>query len=158
LIQTPSQFDVPLRDWGIVAQVAYADGKVWFPIRLLCAVLGVDAQSQIARMRDHAVLSQLMRQLPITTKTGTRPTWCIERRALGFWLGSIQVAGVRAELRARLLELQEALVDAADRLLFGEVAALQEVDTPATVASYARSLERRIGRLEEQVFAPEEDA
>jgi hypothetical protein len=45
-----------------------------------------------------------LRQFPITIRTGTRPTWCIERRGITFWLGSIQVANVRAEIRPRLLD------------------------------------------------------
>jgi hypothetical protein len=154
--QMPAQFDIPLRDWGVTAQVAFADGKIWFPIRLLCAVLGIDGQKQIDRMRQHEVISRLMRQFPITTRTGTRPTWCIERRGIGFWLGSIQVASVRTEIRPRLLDFQEVLVDAADRLLFGELGMAAEVDTLSGVTRYARSLEARIGRLEEQVLGEDE--
>jgi hypothetical protein len=126
-------------------------------VRLLCVVLGVQAQMQIERMQRHEVLSRLMRQFPFTTRPGTRPTWCIERRGIGFWLGSIQIASVRAEIRPRLLDFQEALVDAADRLLFGELAMVAEVDTLSGVTRFAQSLERRIGCLEERVFPPEDD-
>lgn len=77
--------------------------------------------------------------------------------ASGFWLGSIQVASVRAEIRPRLLEVQEALVDAADRLLFGELAVVAEVETLSVVTRYAQSLERRIGRLEDRVLIKDDE-
>jgi len=93
-------------------------------------------------------ISWLLRQFPITTRTGTRPTWCIERRGIGFWLGSIQVASVRAEIRPRLVDFQEALVEAAHQLL------LSEIDTVSGAVRFALSLERRIGRLEERVDMP----
>jgi hypothetical protein len=93
-------------------------------------------------------ISWLLRQLPITTRTGARPTWRIERRGIGFWLGSIQMASVRAEIRPRLLDFQEALVDAADRLLFGERGIAAEVDTLSglrAVAGAAYRAPRRAG-------------
>jgi hypothetical protein len=54
-------------------------------------------------------------------------------------------------VRPRLLEFQEALVDAADRLFFGEVLTLP------SVAAFAFALEQRIGRLEERVHEQDAD-
>jgi hypothetical protein len=147
-----SQYEIPLRDWGVTVPVAFADGRFYFPLSLLCAVLGIQVQMQMERLRRHEILARLLRQLPIKTRTGVRQTWCLDRRGIAFWLGSIQVASVRAEIRPRLLDFQEALVDAADRILFGEVGMAAEVDTVSGVTRYARSLEQRIGRLEERVF------
>jgi hypothetical protein len=61
------------------------------------------------------------------------------------------------EIRPRLLDCQEALVDAADRLLFGGVGMVGEVDTLSGVTRYAQSQERRIGRPEERIFTPDEE-
>jgi P22_AR N-terminal domain len=151
-----SQYEIPLRDWGVTVPVAFADGRFYFPLRLLCAVLGIQEQMQIERLRRHEILARLLRQLPVKTRTGVRPTWCLDRRGIAFWLGSIQVASVRQEIRPRLLEFQEALVDAADRLLFGEVGVVAEIDTVSGVARYAKSLEQRIGRIEDRVFGEED--
>jgi hypothetical protein len=86
---------------------------------------------------------------------GRQPTWCIERRGIGFWLGGLQLDRVRPEIRPRLLEFQEALVDAADKLFFGDVEAdpiraqLTTHDRDITsVTCFALALEKRIGRIE----------
>lgn len=140
---------MPLYEWGCTVPVIWCDGKAYYPLRLLCDVLGITAQMQLERIREHAVLSRLLRQLPVKTRTGTRETWCLERRGIGFWLGSIQIASIRATIQPRLLEFQEALVDAADRLLSGEVSSVRDV------ARFTLALEERIGRLEESVFGEE---
>jgi hypothetical protein len=137
---------VPLYEWGCTVPVIWYDGKAHYPLRILCDVLAIKAQMQLERLREHAVLKRLLRQLPVKTRTGTRETWCIERRGIGFWLGSIQIASIRADIQPRLLEFQEALVDAADRLWSGEVSSAGDV------ARFTLALEERIGRLEERVL------
>jgi hypothetical protein len=136
--------------------VLTSDGRAYFPIGTLCtAVLNVDPRRQLERLREHSVPSQLVRQLRIETAGGPQLTWCIERRGIGFWWGSIQLTRVRKEVRSSLLEHQWALVDAADRLLFGEVPsdpirsqlATHEAQI-ANVTEFALRLEQRIGRLE----------
>lgn len=140
----------PLYEFGATVPVIWFQGKAHYPLRALCDILGVKPQMQLERLREHAVLQTLLRQLPVKTRTGVRETWCIERRGVGFWLGSIQIASIRAAIRLRLLEFQEALVDAADRLLSGEVSSVKDV------ARFTLALEERIGRLEESMFGEEE--
>ncbi len=140
---------VPLYEWSITVPVIWFEGRRYYPLRLLCGVLGVHAQFQLARIREHAVLSRLLHQFPVTTKTGRRDTWCIEERGIGFWLGSIQIASIRAEIQPRLLEFQEALVDAAHTLFTG-----QPVND---TARFVLALERRVGHLEEHVFVSDDE-
>jgi hypothetical protein len=136
--------------------VLTTDGRAYFPIGMLCTrVLQIDPRPQLDRLREHAVLSQMVCQQRIETAGGPQMVWCIERRGIGFWWGSIQLSKVRKEVRTRLLEHQWALVDAADRLLFGEVpsdpvrAQLATHDAQiASVTRFAPKLEERIGRLE----------
>src|SRR5262249_29030898 len=123
------QHNVTLADWqdesGEPLQmtvVLTSDRRAYFPIGTLCTkVLQIDPRPQLDRLREHAVLSQLVLQLRLDTAGGPQLVWCIERRGIGFWWGSIQLSKVRKEVRGRLLEHQWALVDVADRLLFGEV-------------------------------------
>jgi P22_AR N-terminal domain len=143
---------IPLYEWGTTVPVIWFEGKAHYPLRMLCDILGVKAQMQLERLREHAVLQRLLRQLPVRTRTGTRETWCIERRGIGFWLGSIQIASIRADIQPRLLEFQEALVDAADRLLSGEVSSVTDV------ARFTLALEVRIGRLEERALGEDDNA
>lgn len=143
---------VPLYEWGCTVPVVWFEGKAHYPLSMLCDVLGVKAQMQRERLREHAVMKRLLRQLPVKTRTGTRETWCIERRSIGFGLGSIQIASIRADIQPRLLEFQEALVDAADRLLSGEVSSVTDV------ARFTLALEERIGRLEERALGEDDNA
>lgn len=148
-MSTVRQELIPLYEWGCTVPVVWYEGKAHYPLTSLCDVLGVKSQQQRDRLREHAVLGRLLRQLPVKTRTGTRETWCIERRGIGFWLGSIQIASIRADIQPRLMEFQEALVDAADRLWSGEVSSVVDV------ARFTLSLEERIGRLEEATFGEE---
>ena len=165
------QIDVPFRDRldergePIVITVAITnDQRAWMPIVSLSRALGVDPRAQLLRLQEHEVLNQLLAQLRLRTTGGPQLVWCIERRGVGFWWGSIHLSKVRKSSRPRLLEHQWNVVDAADRALQGEVEAdpvrAQLVTHDAQIAavtSCARSLEQRIGRLEERVLAPEDE-
>ena len=131
------------------------EGQAFFQVNVLCRALGVEPGPQLDRLREHAVLSQLIRQMGIETAGGPQSTWCIERRGIGFWWGGIQLTTVRKQVQERLLEFQWALVDAADRLLFGELpsdpvkAQLAPHDAQiASVTRFALQLEQHIGTLE----------
>lgn len=150
---------IPIPGWRIDVPVIIVDGRAYFPVRALCAVLGIRAQMQTDRLREHEVLSRFLRQLPMRTPAGLRDAYCIERRGVAWWLGSISASSVRVEIRPRIIELQEALVDMADRLLSGEVEAdpvRRQLATHeaaiADVTAFALSLERRIGHIEGGVY------
>lgn len=164
-LQVVRQLDVPFHDWTdkqgrpiMVTIVITSDGRAWFPVAVLCRMLHVEARYQLDRLREHAVLSQMVAQLRVDTGPGgSQIAWCIERRAVGFWWGSIQLSKVRKEVQAHLLEHQWRLVDLADQALSGVVesdpvrAQLVTHDRQiADVTQFALSLERRIGRLEER--------
>ena len=109
---------MPLPDWGCgVTVIRQSDGGIFSPIRTLYAVLGIAHQPQIRRLQEHGLLQRLVKQCPLPAVRGIRDTWRIERRGIGFWLGGIQVLSVRSEVQPRLIESQETLVSAADRLL-----------------------------------------
>ncbi len=148
-----------------LAIVVTPDGRAYLPLTFLCGVLGiVDVRQQRERIQAHEVLRQLLSMQFIQSKKGIREGWCLERRAVGFWMGSLQASKVRAEVRPRLIEFQWAVVDAVDRLLFGEVESspvrAQLTTHEGRMASHERfmlALESRIGRVEEHIIMPEED-
>lgn len=159
------QYAVTLPHWGCEVQMIRDDDeRLYFPIGMLCAVLGITMRFQVDRIREHAVLGRMVKQLTVQTRGGRQLTWCIERRGIGFWLGGLQIDRVRAEVRPRLIEFQEALVDAADRLVFGEIAvdpvraqlATHDADI-ASVTRFALALEHRIGRIEGRVLTEREE-
>lgn len=143
-----------------------SDGKAYIPFTFFCRVLGIaDAPAARQRASKHAVMGRSLVQLPVETDGGRQIAWCLERRLIGFWLGSLHLDKVRPDARDRLLDFQEQLVDVADRLLHGEVEvtptqALAEVNrlksAQADALAWVFSLERRIGSIEHVVFKPED--
>jgi hypothetical protein len=169
--QSLRQYSIALTNWhddqGRPLQLTVVltdNGLAYFPVTLLCRALGVEPRSQLDRLREHAVLSQLICQLKIETSGGPQSAWCIERRGIGFWWGGIQLSKVRKQVQQRLLEFQWAIVDAADRLLFGEVltdpvkAQLATHDAQiANVTRFVLQLEQRIGALEIELLSSSDD-
>ena len=107
--QSLRQYSIALTNWhddqGRPLQLTVVltdNGLAYFPLTLLCRALGVDPRSQLDRLREHAVLSQLICQLKIETSGGPQSAWCIERRGIGFWWGSIQLSKVREQVQQRL--------------------------------------------------------
>lgn len=144
------QRSIYLKNWDAELTVIYTSDGPFFLIRELCAVLGVaDVGAQVTRLKEHATLRKLVRQLPLSARTGRgrRVVNCIHRRGIGFWWGSIQLAKVRAEVQDQLAELQEQIVDLADRALFGEVAS-------PDVEGFMLMLEKRVGHIEKHLDLP----
>jgi hypothetical protein len=55
--------------------VLTADGRAYFPIGMLCTrILRIDPRPQLDRLREHAVLSQMVCQHRIETPVA--PNWC----------------------------------------------------------------------------------
>ncbi|MBF6591659.1 MAG: hypothetical protein IVW57_14195 [Ktedonobacterales bacterium] len=163
-LEPATHHTLPMPEWGCALTVAHTSEGAWFSIRQVCLVLGIKSQSQVARLQEHAILRKLVRQMPMPTKErGMRPTWCIHQRGMGFWFGSIPLLNVRPNARERLIEFQEAAVDALSALLRGTLATRPVDERVAAVESrldnlqaFARHLEGRVGRIEGVAFGPDE--
>lgn len=168
---TPIYDKVKLPEWGFEGPVTYFEGTIYFSLRILCEYLGVEAQDQIERLRGHSTLKRFVRQAPIKTRTGVRETWAIERRGIGWWIATMRSDAVRASIRDRVIEFQEALIEEADRRFWSEsernpLAELRAAfttlerehvalkDRNTYLERYAISLEERIARLEEREARP----
>ncbi len=76
-----------------------ADGTAYLPVRALCRMLGLRAETHIPRWRK-LVLWASARKLPLQTARGQRIVWCLQRGALPFWCACFNwslVAPVRRE-------------------------------------------------------------
>lgn len=113
--------------------VVIIDGsEVVVPIRSVCGALGLDAQSQAERLREHDVLSQGLRVVKVPVGNRVQSVLAINRRYLAFWLATITPGLVRADVRPKLVRYQQELVDLLDTL-YGEGAA----QPPATTGDPA---------------------
>jgi len=144
--------------------ISMSDGP-YLLVRQLCGVLGIaDVQQQIEQLRERKVIRPYLRQIAVQTRGGRQKAWCIHRRAIGFWWGFISDKRVRPAVAERLIELQQDILDAADRLLFGEVPSdpirgqvMQLDGQMAALRRLTLTLETRVGRLEDRIVLPESD-
>lgn len=109
--------------FGFEMPVAQADGTTlqYFPIRHICRWLGIDHTTQYVVLRlDSVFKDALLEDLPYKTETrGWRPAMWIRRDKFARWL--LDIDAKKCELRSRytLMEWQDAILKAADTLLFG---------------------------------------
>lgn len=96
------------------------DGReVALPIRSVCNAMGLDAQSQSERLREHDVLSQGLRVVKVPMGNRVQSVLAISRRYLAFWLATVTPNLVADDIRPKLVRYQEELVDLLDAL-YGE--------------------------------------
>src|SRR2546421_4185144 len=60
------------------------DGTAYLPVRSLCRMLGLRAETHIPRWQK-LVLWSSARKLPLQTVRGQRTVWCLHMGALSFW-------------------------------------------------------------------------
>lgn len=141
--------------------VTYLDGEVWYSLRILCDIIGVKAQDQIARIQaDTDVLSRFLDQVEIKTRTGKRLTWAIKQQGIGWWLATIRRGALAPKYRAHIIQFQEHLIEEANRLFWSEREHNPLADLRAQLITmerryadlsrYTIALESRVSRLEEQ--------
>jgi hypothetical protein len=160
-----TQHRIHLPAWDVEINVILTPEGPFYMVRELCGVLGIkDMQYQMLRLRERRSLAQFVRQWPVQTKGGRQRAWCIHRRAVGIWWGTIDESKCRVDVQDRLVQLQIEVIDAADRALHGEVlpgepwrgdVARLDGDV-ANVRQLALKLEERIGRLEGIVLSEDE--
>jgi hypothetical protein len=78
-----------------------ADGTAYLPVRALCRMLGIRAETHIPRWRK-LLLWANARKLPLQTARGQRIVWCLHSGALPFWCACFNWSLVSAERREQL--------------------------------------------------------
>jgi hypothetical protein len=96
-----------------------ADGTAYLPVRALCRMLGLRAETHIPRWRK-LVLWVNARKLPLRTARGRRIVWCLHMGALPFWCACFNwslVGPVRREQLRRATDAWQEGVAQAHQLL-----------------------------------------
>src|SRR2546421_8013687 len=78
-----------------------ADGTAYLPVRSLCRMLGLRAETHIPQWQK-LVLWASARKLPLQTARGHRIVWCLRLGALPFWSGCFNWSLVSAVRREQL--------------------------------------------------------
>jgi hypothetical protein len=96
-----------------------AEGTAYLPVRSLCHMLGLRAETHIPRWRK-LVLWANARKLPLQTARGQRLVWCLHMGALPFWCACFNwslVSDGRREQLHRATDAWQEDVAQAQRLL-----------------------------------------
>jgi hypothetical protein len=84
-----------------------ADGAAYLPVRSLCHMLGLRAETHIPRWQK-LVFWASARKLPLQTARGQRMVWCLHLGALPFWCVSFHWSLVSAVRREQLRQATDA--------------------------------------------------
>jgi hypothetical protein len=102
-----------------VPVVYLADGTAYLPVRSLCRMLGLRAETHIPRWQK-LVLWANAQKLPLQTARGRRMVWCLHMGALPFWCACFNwtlVAPARREQLRQATDAWQEDVAQAQRLL-----------------------------------------
>jgi len=101
----------PVRFDGDELQAVYLDDGIAVPVRTICQVLGLDVETQSARLREHDVLAQGIRLVRVPMSGRVRSVVALLHRFIPFWLATISPHQVRDDVRPKLVRYQIELVD-----------------------------------------------
>ena len=119
----------------IIAAVLEGEG-VAVPIRLVCDALGLAAQPQSDRLREHDVLSQGLRVVKVPIGGRIRSVLAIMHTHIAFWLATITPSQVRDDVRPKLVRYQKELVVVLNAL-YGPSIPTLALTTPAAATDTA---------------------
>ena len=114
--------------------------EVVLPVRAICGVLGLDADTQAENLQQHDVLAQGLRYVRIPAGRSLQTVLALHRRYLYLWLASIPPSQVRPEVRPKLKAYQEELVELLNTIYGVEEDAgssATQAITPSTIALIA---------------------
>jgi hypothetical protein len=123
-----------------VPVVYLADGTAYLPVRSLCRMLGLRAETHIPQWRK-LVLWANARKLSLHTARGRRIVWCLHMGALPFWCACFNWSLVSAKQREQLRQASVAWqkdVAQAQQLLLGDYRSLRR-DLFAFLEAYSNA-------------------
>lgn len=123
----------------LMAVILEGDG-VAVPVRAICQALGLDIDSQSAKLREHEVLSRGLRVVRVPRGQQLSSVVAILHKYIPFWLATIMPNQVKADVKPKLIRYQIELVDLLATLYGGEL----RTALPVTVDAPTAALERRM--------------
>ncbi len=143
--------------------------QIWVHISRLVECLGLSQKDQIDHIRNHEVLQEGLRTFSLQTSQGARDTLFLRLGLVPFYLATIQVRRVRADLQPKLLRYQKEAADVLYAAFLGEFGMIepgremgeqgltpaeqsyQQAQLLANLARQQLTLEREVGNAVEQV-------
>jgi hypothetical protein len=110
---------------GVVLGVRSTDGTLWLAVRDLALTVDTVPRSQIRRVQSNPLLRRYVRWFRAITAGGSQTQLFLQLEGVGLWLMTINVSRAPAEVRDRLIWLQQHLEQAVRRA-FAEATGLSE--------------------------------
>src|SRR5262249_26491224 len=98
-----------------------ANRVVYVPIRPICLTVGIDSRTQIDRIQRDEQYEGAIEEILVPTAGGRQEMICLRAKEAAWWVFSIAPRRLPAHLREHLTAMKQNLMDAADRLLFGDL-------------------------------------
>src|SRR5260370_23561430 len=86
-------------------------GVIWVHLKRLINCLGLSESDQIDHIRGHEVMAEGVKSLLIQTSRGARNVLFLRLGLVAFYLATLQVQRVKAELREKILRDQREAAD-----------------------------------------------
>jgi P22_AR N-terminal domain len=102
--------EIPFEEDRLIAVILEGEG-IAVPVREICRTLGLDIDTQSARLREHEVLSQGLRVVRIRYGDRIRSVVAILHKYIPFWMATITPGLVAEYVRPKLVRYQIELVD-----------------------------------------------
>ena len=118
----------------LIAVVLDGDG-VATPVRLLCESIGLDAETQMANIRAHPVLSAGLRVISVSGARGVRSIAALIHTMIPYWLATIAPSQVNATSRPKLIRYQREVANVLARLFYGSDSIADRTSTDPAVAA-----------------------
>lgn len=87
------------------------EGKAYVAMKPIVEGMGLDWSAQLAKMKDHPVLSKGMGEITIPTAGGKQKMMCLPESKLPFWMALIQPNKVKPSLRDKIIRYQSEAAD-----------------------------------------------
>jgi hypothetical protein len=135
---TPPREEVVEFDGDRLIAVVLAGDGVASPVRLLCDSIGLDAETQLANIRSHPVLSTGLRMINISAERGVRSVAALLHTMIPYWLATVPPNQVNEASRPKLLRYQREVANVLARLFYGGDAVPEEAAADPAIAEIQR--------------------
>lgn len=133
---------IRLPEWDTEMDVPRVNATHYFPVRTISRILGVDPAAQLEVIKTDSRYRRHLRGFHLPTTKGKRYTLCLRRREAAWWIVGIDPKRIKnARVRGKVEQFQQALMDEADRLIFG---AAPRVAEPVRVVRVAHTVDADI--------------
>lgn len=130
-----SFYEDALPDWGIhsIWLAEDAEGDVFYQVRPIITVLGVQRSAQTANIQEDSRLKRGARMIKAPTSGGRQEALYLRKREVAIWLVIMDPDKVGERARGRLEEFQADLFHLAERIFFRRKRLAQAMATDAGI-------------------------